>query len=145
MSQWNRQRPGEFPLAIDFFCALTCHLDQTESQMDAFLTLQPRLIESGREALSHNSSTREMRLDTDRQRQLITVEMLLLSRHFSTCNEQHVAAFMAVLADLSFDQMHEMQELVAGHQIMPSNDLVSHDDTPSSSITDSSPRNPPFP
>jgi hypothetical protein len=87
-----------------------------------------------------------MRLHVDRQRQLFLVETLLLSPRFSTCNEQEVAAFVSVLADLSFDQMHEMQELVARRQIIPPNvDLASHGDSPSSSVTDSTPRNPRFP
>ena len=145
MSQWNKQQPGELPLAIDvFFCALTCHLDQTVGQMDAFRALQLRLIESGRETLSNNFPTRETTLYADRQHRLIAVETLLLSPRFSTCNEEEVAAFMSVLAGLTIDQMQEMQELVAGCQTMPSNvDLASHGDSPASSITHSS--NQPFP
>jgi hypothetical protein len=114
--------------------------------MDAFRALQPCLIESGRETLSRTFPTREMTLDAHRRVGLFAVGTLLLSPRFSTCNEQEVAAFMSVLADLSFDQMHEMQELVAGRQIMPPNvDLGSHDNSSLSSISDSAPCNPPFP
>lgn len=112
--------------------------------MDAFRALQPHLIESGRGTLARNFPTHEMRLHARRQ-QLFAVETLLLSPRFSTCNEQEVAAFMSVLAELSFDQMHEMQELVAGRQRIPSNvDPTSHGDSASSSLTDSSSLNPPF-
>jgi hypothetical protein len=112
--------------------------------MDAFRAVQPCLIEPMRENLAQTFPPREMRLHADRQRRLITVETLLLSPRFSTCNEQQVAAFMSVLADLSFDQMYEMEDLVAGRQIIPSSvDLAGH--SPSSSVTDSTPRNPPFP
>ena len=113
--------------------------------MDAFCTLEPHLIELMRKNLAKTFPPHEMRLDAVRQRWLIIVEMLLLSRHFSTCSEEEVAEFMAVLADLSFDQMHTMQLLVAGHQILPSNvDLTSCGDSPSS-LTDSSPKKPSLP
>ena len=48
-----------------FFCALICHLDQTEGQMDAFRALQPCLIELMRKNLAKTFPPREMRLDAD--------------------------------------------------------------------------------
>ena len=81
-------------------CAHTHHLDHTEGQMDAFHALQPCLLELMREMLAKTFPPHEMRLYADRQWQLIKVEVLLPSPHFSTCSEEEVVAFiMAVLAN----------------------------------------------
>ena len=109
--------------------------------MDAFHALQPCLLELMREMLDKSFLQHEMRLYADRQWQLIIVEVLLLSPHFSTCIEEEVVAFMAVLANAQNAKVSGWTSANAFKKV----DLASHGDSLSSSITNSSPCNPPFP